>query len=130
MTISLKRFFATLRFAQNDNYLENKGNGVRSGVASSNPIPLSRTITCCHSERSEESLIFLRTVLILLLQVLFQKIVKHRVKMHGGIPTPDVMIPVGIRHHLKLYPCLNHRLSKFSGILVMYIIIGGSMNKQ
>ena len=62
MEISFKRFFATLRFAQNDNYLDNKGKGVGSGEAASNPFTPSNTITYCHSERSEESLIFTRTV--------------------------------------------------------------------
>jgi len=58
MVNSIKRFFATLRFVQNDNYLDNMGKGVGSGSATSNPLTLSNTITCCHSERSEESLIF------------------------------------------------------------------------
>ncbi len=57
MEIRIKRFFATLRFAQNDNYLDNKGKGVGSGFTTSNPLTLSITINCCHSERSEESLI-------------------------------------------------------------------------
>ena len=61
MEIRIKRFFATLRFAQNDNYLDNKGKGVGSGEAASNPFTPSNTITYCHSERSEESLIIPRT---------------------------------------------------------------------
>ena len=61
MEIRIKRFFATLRFAQNDNYLDNKGKGVGSGFATSNPLTPSNTITYCHSERSEESLIIPRT---------------------------------------------------------------------
>jgi hypothetical protein len=63
MAISIKRFFATLRFTQNDNYLDDKGNWVGSGTATSNPITLSNVISRCHSERSEESLIFFRTIL-------------------------------------------------------------------
>jgi hypothetical protein len=59
MAISVNRFFATLRFAQNDNYLDIKGKGVESGSATFNPLTLPNTITCCHSERSEESLISL-----------------------------------------------------------------------
>jgi hypothetical protein len=63
MAISNRRFFASLCFAQNDNYLGNKGKGVGSGFATSNPLTLSNTITCCHSEHSEESLIFPRIVM-------------------------------------------------------------------
>jgi hypothetical protein len=62
MTISIKRFFATLRFAQNDNYLDPADKGVGSGEATSNPLIRSYTITCCHSEHSEESLIYPKTV--------------------------------------------------------------------
>jgi hypothetical protein len=63
MTIRIIRFFASLLFAQNDNYLDYTGNGVGSGPATSNPITLSNVISRCHSERSEESLIFFRTIL-------------------------------------------------------------------
>ena len=41
MAISIRRFFATLRFALNDNYLECKGKGVESGSATFNPLTLS-----------------------------------------------------------------------------------------
>jgi len=63
MTIHIKRFFATLRFAQNDNYLDDMGMGVGSGSATSNPHTLPNNITRCHSEHSEESLLFHRTIL-------------------------------------------------------------------
>jgi hypothetical protein len=62
MVNTIIRFFATLCFAQNDNYLDIKGQEVGSGGAASNLLTLSNAITCCHSERSEESLIFPRTV--------------------------------------------------------------------
>jgi len=52
----MKRFFATLRYALNDNYLDNKVKGVGSGTATSYPLNLSNTIICCHCKRSEESL--------------------------------------------------------------------------
>jgi hypothetical protein len=52
MVKSIKRFFITLRFVQNDNYLDDMGKGVGSGGANSNPITFSNAITCCHSERS------------------------------------------------------------------------------
>ncbi len=39
MANSLKRFFATLRSAQNDNYLSVNGEGVGSSGAASNPFP-------------------------------------------------------------------------------------------
>ena len=64
MAISIKRFFATLRFAQNDKYLDHNGEGVGSGGATSNPLSNSNNITCCHSEHSEESLIYHRTPMI------------------------------------------------------------------
>jgi hypothetical protein len=64
MAISIKRFFATLRFAQNDNYLDNKGKGAGSGSATSSPLTLPNTLTRCHSELSEESLVFPRTLVI------------------------------------------------------------------
>ena len=40
------------------------GKGVGSGGATSNPLTLSTNITYCHSERSEESPILSRTVVI------------------------------------------------------------------
>jgi hypothetical protein len=77
------RFFASLRFAQNDNYLCIMGDGVGSGSATSNPITLQNDMTCCHSEHNEaclvarlndtvgqgrqESLIFSRTTRFLIL---------------------------------------------------------------
>jgi hypothetical protein len=64
MAIGIKRFFASLRFAQNDNYLGSKGKRVGSGSATFNPLTLSNGITYCHSEYSEESLIFPQTVKI------------------------------------------------------------------
>ena len=48
MVINNKRFFATLHFAQNDNYLGRKGKVVGSGKATSNHLTLSIAITCCH----------------------------------------------------------------------------------
>jgi len=63
MAISIQRFFVTLRFALNDNYLDNKGEGFGSGGAASKPLTLSNVITCCHSECSEESLILPRILL-------------------------------------------------------------------
>ncbi len=63
MADSFNRFFATLRFAQNDNYLSVNGEGVGSGSAASNPLTSPNAITCCHSERSEESIIFTREVI-------------------------------------------------------------------
>ena len=72
--ISLKRFFASLRFTQNDNCLENWGKMVGSGKATSNHLPRSSPITCCHSERSEESLIFIRTPIILIVKFKGEKL--------------------------------------------------------
>ena len=57
MANSIERFFATLRLAQNDNYLDDMVKGVGIGGAKSNTLDLSNNITCCHSERSEESFI-------------------------------------------------------------------------
>ena len=43
MAINIKRFFATLHFAQNDNYLDNSGKGVGGSKAASNPLPISHS---------------------------------------------------------------------------------------
>jgi hypothetical protein len=67
MANRIKRFFATLRFAQNDNCLDNMGKGVGSGSATSNPLTLTDDITFCHSERSEESLIFSRPIVFIII---------------------------------------------------------------
>ena len=64
LAISIKRFFAKLRFAQNDKYLDIVGEGDGNSGATSVPLPSSTTIICCHSERSEESLIFHQTRMI------------------------------------------------------------------
>jgi len=67
MAIGLIRFFASLRFAQNDNYLGMMGEGGGSGKATSTSLTHQNVITRCHSEsrifRDEESLNFSRTAL-------------------------------------------------------------------
>ena len=78
MANGLKRFlpdlsqagFATLRFAQNDNYLNIMGEGGGSGNATSTSLTSQNDITRCHSERSEESLNFSRTVLFIFMKSL------------------------------------------------------------
>ncbi len=56
------RFFASLRFAQNDSYLDYLGEGAACGSATSSPLTLQNIVTCCHSERSEESQKIFQTV--------------------------------------------------------------------
>ena len=67
---------------------------------------------------------------LLLFQIILQKVVEHRVEVHRRISTPDSMITIHIRHHLKLNSCLNHRFSKFERILIMHIIVSCTMNEQ
>jgi hypothetical protein len=49
MANPIKRFFATLRFAQNDNCLDNMGKGFGSGSATSKPLTFTYDITFCNS---------------------------------------------------------------------------------
>ena len=59
----------------------------------------------------------------LVLKFLFQIIRHFGIKVHAGITAADTMISVGIDSHVELNSCLNHPLSKFHGILQMYVII-------
>jgi hypothetical protein len=56
MIIKINRFFASLRFALNDNYLGYQGEWAACGSATSSPLTLLNNVTYCHSERSEESI--------------------------------------------------------------------------
>ena len=60
------RFFVSLRFAQNDNYLTIVGREVEVAFPLPPPSSIQNDITRCHSERSEESLNFFRIVFIFL----------------------------------------------------------------
>jgi len=57
------RFFAPLRYAQNDSYLSDKVEGVTCRCAACNPLYQYYPATPCHSERSEESHNFYRTTI-------------------------------------------------------------------
>ena len=59
------RFIASLRFALNDRHLFLR-EGVVGGIASNHPLPPPDTLNTCHSERSEESSSFNRTLIILI----------------------------------------------------------------
>ena len=48
-----------------------------------------------------------------LLQILPQEVIKHRIKVHRGISSTEVVVAVRIHHHLELDSCLDHRLCKF-----------------